>query len=299
MSASPHRIPYTSLMHTDVKAAAAGDCAAFERLVRSNANLVCSIALTVVSDVTVSEEIAQEVFLEVWSRLKQLRNPKSFRGWIRQITRNLANEHLRRRYRRQRNLDALEQPDWGENAEARLVLYERERSLQMSLDALPTDSREVLVLYCREGNSVRQVAQLLELTESTVRKRMSRARALLRDDVQNRLGDDLRASTPTAAFVAAVMAAVASMPTSAQAQPSLTSGNATRWVAGIGGLGVGAIVAALWAVPPTTLSNSPPSNPPVVASAPAPQTCCQSTLSRAPLLALSSTSHPGQQARVP
>ncbi|MBT3219461.1 MAG: sigma-70 family RNA polymerase sigma factor [Proteobacteria bacterium] len=246
MSNNAPEISYTFVMHSDVLSAAAGDVAAFERLVRQHSNLVCSIALAIVSDVMASEEIAQEVFLQAWCGLKKLRNPDSFRSWIRQMARNQANEHLRRRYSRQRHFEhteAAQQPDSTENAEAKLVTAERRTHLQQALDELPTDSREVLVLYYREGNSVHQVAELLELSESAVRKRMSRARALLKDEVEHRLADRVRITAPGVAFVAAVMAAVALAPAPTLAAPT-SSTSSSIWL-GATGMGLTAAVIAL------------------------------------------------------
>jgi DNA-directed RNA polymerase specialized sigma24 family protein len=76
-------------------AAAGGDAQAFGRVVDATRNVVCSLALAVVRDVRVSEDIAQEVYLAVWKGLHTLRNPNSFLPWIRQLTRYLSVEHLR------------------------------------------------------------------------------------------------------------------------------------------------------------------------------------------------------------
>src|SRR6056297_2295749 len=77
-------------------AAHKGDRQAVAALVGATQNTVSSIALAVVRDVQHSEDIAQEAYLTVWKRIKTLRNPESFLPWLRQITRNLALDHLRR-----------------------------------------------------------------------------------------------------------------------------------------------------------------------------------------------------------
>ena len=86
-------------MVSGVQAAAQGNSDAYARLVDANRNAVCSIALAVVRDVQASEDVAQEVFLAGWENLKKLRNPNSFLPWLRQLTRNKANDYLRDKVR--------------------------------------------------------------------------------------------------------------------------------------------------------------------------------------------------------
>src|SRR5437870_1758670 len=78
----------------DVAAAARGEVAAFERLVKAHQSLVCSIALAIVRNIEASEEVAQETFIAVWRNLSKLRSPESFRPWLRQLTRARANDFL-------------------------------------------------------------------------------------------------------------------------------------------------------------------------------------------------------------
>ena len=66
---------------------------------------VAAIALAIVRDVPASEDIAQEAFLSAWQNLRRLQNPASFLPWLRQITRNLARDHLRARRRLPREAD--------------------------------------------------------------------------------------------------------------------------------------------------------------------------------------------------
>ena len=193
-------------------AAQKGDRQAFAALVGATQNTVTSLALAVVRDVQHSEDIAQEAYLTVWKRLKTLRNPESFLPWLRQITRNLARDHLRRS--RTRPGDAPGNEDGaseiersvqgGTDGEAAALADERDRVIRDALDAMPGESREVLTLFYREGQSSKQVAKLLGLSDAAVRKRLSRARVGLRSELEARLGDSLRSSIPGVAFTTLV-----------------------------------------------------------------------------------------------
>ena len=91
-----------SLVDTHYPAAVRGDREAYGRIVAGCQTTVTSIALAIVRDVHASEDIAQEAFLSAWQNLRKLNNPASFLPWLRQITRNLARDHLRAQVRRAR-----------------------------------------------------------------------------------------------------------------------------------------------------------------------------------------------------
>jgi RNA polymerase sigma factor (sigma-70 family) len=204
-------------------AAARGDQAAYGRVVALCQNAVTGIALAITRDVQASEDIAQEAFLKGWRQLATLKNPDSFLPWLREITRNLARDHLRAQRRR---------PMTGETAEIALTLAadtaptpaetllqtEQEQAAREVIAALPEDSREVLLLYYREGQRSHHVASLLGITDAAARKRLSRARQYVREELITRFGEFARTSAPSAAFASGVLGMLAiSAPPSAGA----------------------------------------------------------------------------------
>ncbi|MEO0601813.1 MAG: YhfC family glutamic-type intramembrane protease [Myxococcota bacterium] len=226
----------------DVEAAIRGDREAFGRLVVSHANLVCGIVLAVVRDVEASEDVAQEVFVQAWRGIGKLRRPDSFRGWLRQLARNRAADHLRGHVRRRDLLRTAARDGVVDTTAPDEALLARERAdiLDDALEQLPDDAREVLVLFYREGHSVQQVAELLELREPTVRKRLSRARAQLKEDVLGRLSDHLVQTAPGAAFVLGVSAAIAAAaPSTAAAATGTALGTTAHAAAAGAALGTG------------------------------------------------------------
>ena len=138
--------PIDALIGAELPAARSGDRAAYGRIVAACQNTVTAVALAITHDVSASEDIAQDAFLSAWQHLKRLQNPSSFLPWLRQITRNLARDHLRAN--RHRPLD-------GEGAEIaielaadpsptpmqQLVEDEREHAAAELISALPEDSR--------------------------------------------------------------------------------------------------------------------------------------------------------------
>jgi RNA polymerase sigma factor (sigma-70 family) len=192
-----------------VSAAANGDRDAYRRLVDLNRNLVTSIAYASVRDVAASEEVAQDVFVQVWTSLRSLKSAESFLPWLRQLTRNRVQQFLRERHRRHRlAAEVAAVASSAETAETVLLRREREQRLQEAVDRLPDETREVVLLFYREGKSVAQVALLLDLSQAAVRKRLSRARETLRDALDADFATCADETAPREAFSAAVMAAL-------------------------------------------------------------------------------------------
>jgi RNA polymerase sigma factor (sigma-70 family) len=237
----------TAGLAPDVAAAARGDHRAFARLVDATRGTVSSIALAILRDVEMSREVAQDVYLAAWSDLRRLRDPASFLPWIRQLTRNRAHHVLRGQVRRRRRLaeggpDALlaAAADPRPGALDALVAEEERVRLAAMIDALPPSTREVVVLYYREGRSARQVAGLLGIGEDAVKQRLSRSRARLRAALAERL----EGTAPTAAFTAAVMTALSVAALGAAAAATLGAGKAAAGTQAASKLGGAALLSS-------------------------------------------------------
>ena len=204
-----------TLIARDLPAAQRGDTQAYGRLVGATQRMVASVALAVTRDVHTSEDIAQETFLSAWQRIGQLGNPQSFLPWLRQVARNRAIDHVRaQRYRETPvdPLDTLAAVAASQHGPAeQFVSDEQARQLAEALDEIPETSRDVLLLYYREGEDTREVAALLGITHAAVRKRLQRGRDSLRAEWLRRFADAARGTAPGVAFASAVGAAVAGM----------------------------------------------------------------------------------------
>ncbi|HEX4565603.1 MAG TPA: sigma-70 family RNA polymerase sigma factor [Vicinamibacterales bacterium] len=210
MSATP-----SNTLEPLVAAAAGGDRAAFATLVSETSGVVSSIALAIVRDLDVSRDVAQDVFLAAWRDLRKLRNPASFLPWLRQLTRNRAHHVLRTHVRAKRRLgvgdaeamlETLVDPQPG--VTDAMIAAEDRTALAEALAEMPDDTREVLTLFYREGQSTAHVARLLDLDEAAVRKRLSRARATLKASLLERAGRTMETTKLGGSFTAGVMGAL-------------------------------------------------------------------------------------------
>jgi len=250
-----------SIIQAQLPAAARGDAAAYGRIVAGCQGMVTAIALSIVRDVPASEDIAQDAFISAWQNLRKLGNPSSFLPWLRQITRNLARDHLRSQGYRANPSGDIEAliaavADPGLAPDEALSESQEARIAAGVIDALPEESREVLLLYYREGQSSRQVAALLGMQDAAVRKRLSRARTNIRDELLQRLGDFARGSAPGAAFTAVVISSLTlASPPAAAATTLVLGGSALAGkgmlnilVGSLGTIGIGILggLAGVW-----------------------------------------------------
>lgn len=125
------------------------------------------------------DDLLQDVFLTAYTRIRELRDPRSFGGWIAVIARNRATDHLRQTH------DHDELPDevpGGQaiDAEAMVVLDAVRR--------LPEAYRETLVMRLVEGMSGAEIAERTGLSAGSVRVNLHRGMKLLRDKLAEKPG---------------------------------------------------------------------------------------------------------------
>ncbi|MHC4927629.1 MAG: RNA polymerase sigma factor, partial [Planctomycetota bacterium] len=192
-----------------LQAAIKGDAAAFEKIVMQYQSLVCAITFSGTGRVDVSEELAQETFLNAWKNLRQLRDLGGFRAWLCTIARNMVHNYYREK--KPAPLDPAhlagvtdQAPGPSENA----ISQEEQAMLEQTLMQLPEDYRQPLVMYYRQGQSTKQVAASLGMNESTVRTRLHRARQMVREEIATRLEKTLEKTAPDKTFTKAVMVAL-------------------------------------------------------------------------------------------
>ena len=163
----------------------------WEEVVREHSARVYRLAYRLTGDPHEAEDLTQDVFVRVFRSLDSYR-PGTFEGWLHRITTNLFLDKVRRRQRLR--FDAL-----TEELAARLPLrasgtdpervYEMthlDSDIQAALGALPPQFRAAVVLADIEGLSYEEVASTLGVKMGTVRSRIHRGRALLRQSLSHR-----------------------------------------------------------------------------------------------------------------
>jgi RNA polymerase sigma-70 factor, ECF subfamily len=156
-----------------IRAAAAGDLGAFERLVRAYQEPVWRFLRRLLGDAGVAEDVAQETFLRVFRRLPTFTFEAKFSTWVFQIARNAGVDELRSRRRRIR-LASLARPPTPA-----VGMPEARAEVDAALASLPVDLREAILLIEVLGLRYREVARVLGVPEGTVKSRVFSARSRL------------------------------------------------------------------------------------------------------------------------
>ena len=235
-----------SSLRETVKAFQAGSCEAFAELVGRYQNLATSIAFANSGDLQRSEDIAQQAFLVAWQKQKELIDPDRFAGWIRGIVTNVArNERRLKENRVQKSAVELSDqhaPTTNATPQNKASRAEQNELLWQSLNQIPLEYREPLVLFYREDLSVAAVAEQLELSGDAVKQRLSRGRKMLKQEIETMVEDFLVESKPAGQFTAGVIAVLPSVSATAKAA-AIKVATAKAGQAALGSTTVGKAVA--------------------------------------------------------
>jgi len=173
-----------------IESCKAGDEKAFAEIVLHRQKKVFNIAYRMLGNLEEAKDLAQEVFISVFSSIKDLKEEIKFDAWLTQITLNHCRNRLKYLKRRQYfNSDSLDDPieteegnvpkaiyDPSDNPE---TLYEKkmiQQFIQRGLLELKEDQRELLVLRDLQGFSYEEMGELLGLPGGTIKSKLHRAR---------------------------------------------------------------------------------------------------------------------------
>lgn len=168
-----------------------GDMAAHEALYGSYGRPVYTLAVRILADPAMAEEIVQETCIEVIRHIRTFRGDAAFGGWVKRIATNKCLAYLRSAWHRKAQGfgagDDADESDWepADTVDPATTVADRD-GLERALAALPPTARAVVWLYDVEGYSHHEIAALMGKTVSFSKSRLARAHEQLRA----RLGPD-------------------------------------------------------------------------------------------------------------
>lgn len=144
------------------------------------------VCLRYVGDRETSEDLLQEGFVTLFSRLDSYSGAGSFEGWSRKIFVNTALMYLRKTdaLKLSDDIDAARSLHTDEATPVEKIGY---KELMKLIAMLPADYRTVFNMYVIEGYSHKEIAQTLDMTEATSRSKLQRARIRLQELIQENL----------------------------------------------------------------------------------------------------------------
>jgi RNA polymerase sigma-70 factor, ECF subfamily len=181
-----------------VRRVRAGEGALFEVLMRRHNQRLYRTARAIVRDEAEAEDVMQQAYVNAYTHLGQFTGRASFATWLTRIAMYEALGRLRRRAR-VTEIESMADGDGGgvlqdrgPNPERQAFIGELRRTLEGGVDALPEAYRSVFVLRDVEGLSTAETAQCLGLSEDVVKTRLVRARAQLRRQLSEQIGQGVK-----------------------------------------------------------------------------------------------------------
>ncbi len=151
---------------------------AFGELVTRFQEMALRVAYTVLGDMVISQDAVQESFVTAFQNLDQLREPKAFPGWFKQIVWTQAHRLVRGKEFEEAPL-LIDAPTREMDPVAAAEAHELKRNILNAIQALPEHEQEVTRLFYLNGYSQQEIANLLHLPLTTVKKRLQYARQRL------------------------------------------------------------------------------------------------------------------------
>lgn len=171
--------------------------AAFGELLRQYQAMAYATAYAILNDEPLAEEAVQEAFITAYQKLDQLREADAFPAWLKQIVRTMALRLVRGKRLPTASIDAAaEIPTPEAGPERKAEHHDLRECVLAAIRALPEHERSVVELFYMEGYSQREVAEVLTLPLTTVKKRLQYARRRLRQTMVEVYGPILSIASP-------------------------------------------------------------------------------------------------------
>ena len=159
-----------------------GDSEAFRQLVEAYQTQVYRLALRMCG-ADGADDVTQDAFVAAWRALPNFRSDCRFSTWLYRLTTNAAIDCLRRekRHRDADDLDGVELPDDGDTPQEAAERTETQTAVRSALSALSDEHRQVLLLRYMQEMDYGEIAVALGISEGTVKSRINRAKARLKE----------------------------------------------------------------------------------------------------------------------
>jgi RNA polymerase sigma-70 factor (ECF subfamily) len=153
----------------------------FDQIARDHGAMIRRIAASYEADAHLAEELVQEIHFALWRSLPAFRGDASLRTFVARIATNRAITHVARRLKSPPSLELNEQiPAPGGDPESYAIAASQQTRLMAAMRGLPLVYRQAVTLTL-EGLTPKEIADFLDLTPNAVAVRLSRAKDLLRN----------------------------------------------------------------------------------------------------------------------
>lgn len=167
----------------------ANDYSAFNVLVQKYERLVFSMLLKLITSEEDIEDLAQEVFLQVFKKIKTFRAESSLATWIGRIAYNFALNHLKKSHIKtaENSEIILENTFTDYSPEEAIIKQEQSDFIQKQISLLPNKYKIVITLYHSNEMSYQEIATITKTSEASVKTNIFRGRKLLKERLKEHL----------------------------------------------------------------------------------------------------------------
>ncbi|WP_024509372.1 RNA polymerase sigma factor [Bradyrhizobium sp. ARR65] len=208
-SATPVKTLPNSISDSDlVRRALARDEAAVRAILQANNRRLFRIARGILRNDSEAEDVVQETYLRALTHLDGFRGDSSLSTWLTRIAMNEAMGRLRRQRpsfectlpEHEQEAEIIQFPVASASSDPEKSMAQREiqRFVERAIDELPEPFRLVFIARVMEEMNVEETAELLGLRPETVKTRLHRARLMLREDVEKKIGPVILEAFPFA-----------------------------------------------------------------------------------------------------
>ena len=172
-----------------------GDTRAFEELIERYKYMVFTLALKMIKNREDAEEVAQDVFVKAFTALNTFKGDSKFSTWLYKIAYYRSLDYLKKNKRQlqTRPIDVSEEYNIAalDNAMDDLEASERRQMVQQAMEELAPDDSVVITLYYFEELSLKEIAEVMNMTVNTVKVRLFRSRGRLAAVLKNRVAPEM------------------------------------------------------------------------------------------------------------
>jgi RNA polymerase sigma factor (sigma-70 family) len=149
---------------------------------------ITRLAYSYVKDISTAEDITQDAFLKCYTKLDSFKGNSSLKTWLNRITVNKCKDHLKSGWKKyiQFDLPVFKSPKTYETPESKVEKQVEHDTVTTLVLDLPVKYREVIVLHYFQDLSTKEISELLNLKDTSVRTRLRRARQILEEDLDKK-----------------------------------------------------------------------------------------------------------------
>jgi len=180
-----------------VSLAQKGDKNALDKLIKQEQKNIQAMLFYLKKDSQDLADIVQDVLVKLSKKITQIKNPKNFKTWLNQMIINSYYDYLRKNKKRKSDLtfDKLEDekvfqiPDYTTNPSVSILNNELDFIIKTSIEKLPIRYKIPITLREIQGLSYDEISQVTNTSLGTVKSRIARARAMIKNDLNSYIGE--------------------------------------------------------------------------------------------------------------